>query len=160
MELIEIKDMVDDFYGIDISGKSQNKIHADARKLFVFMARRKPYNNRKRKYTYQDIGNMINRNHDTCIYHYEVALQWFEAGDHAFRRDLFVVFDIKEKKPKEVLRLDRIRLAYDDLLMSIPEGMHDEIMQTIKLKIKASKWKSKDKCLVVTSSDGLSENVW
>jgi hypothetical protein len=54
---------------------------------------------------------------------------------------LFAVFDIVEKGNKEAKRLDRLRVAYDDLLLSIPDGMHDEIMETINLKIKARKWK-------------------
>ena len=142
MELEEIKFKVDAYYGVDISAKSRDKTHSDARKLFVFMARKREFNGSKRKYIYQEIGNLINRNHDTIIYHYEVANQWFEAGDHEFKRDLFAVFDIVESGNKEAKRLDRLRVAYDDILLSIPEGMHDEIMETINLKIKARNWKS------------------
>lgn len=160
MELQEMRDKVNDYYGIDMSDKSRNKVHADARKLYIFMARRKRYNGKKHRYTYQDIGNQINKNHDTCLYHHNVSKQWFKSGDHAFRRDLFVVFDVKEKPPKETLRLDRVRLAYDDLLMSIPDGMHDEIMETIKLKISATKWKNNDECLVITSTNDISHKAF
>lgn len=160
MELEEMKFKVDAYYGVDTADKKRDKLHSDARKLFIFMARRMDFNGSKRKYIYQEIGNLINRNHDTCIYNYEVALQWFEAGDHEFKRDLFAVFGVVEKGNKEAKRLDRLRLAYDSLLLSIPDGMHDEIMETITLKINARKWKSKNEYLVVTSTDGISENVW
>lgn len=142
MELEEIKFKVDTYYSVDIACRNRDKIHSNARKLFLFMARRMDFNGSKRKYIYQEIGNLINRNHDTCIYHYEVANQWFEAGDHEFKRDLLAVFDIVEEGNKETKRLDRLRLAYDDLLLSIPDGMHDEIMETINLKIKAKSWNS------------------
>ena len=142
MELIEIKNKVENYYAIDMSDRNNGKRHSDARKLYVFMARNLKYNGRKDKIVYQDIGDLIGRKHETCIYHNKVANQWFDAGDHEFRRDLFAVFGVMEKDDKEILRLDRLRLVYDDLLLSIPEGMHDEIMETIHLKIESRKWKS------------------
>lgn len=159
MDLEEMKFKVDTYYGVDTASKSRVSPHTDARKLLIFMARSANLNGGKGKYVYQEIGNLINRNHDTCIYHYKVAKQWFDAGDHEFNRDLFAVFGVSNKS-KEARRLDRLRLAYDSLLLSIPEGMHDEIMETITLKINARKWKSKNEYEVITSTDSISESIW
>tara|TARA_R110000822_G_scaffold310489_2_gene443459 strand:+ start:357 stop:839 length:483 start_codon:yes stop_codon:yes gene_type:complete len=160
MELYEIKNKVEEYYGLDISCKNRGKEYSDARRLFVFMARSMQFNGSSKKFIYQDIGDMINRGHDSCLYHYRIALQWFKSRDKEFNRDLFLIFGIESFEDRESLRLDRLRIAFDDILLSIPDGMHEEIMQTIKLKVKSTQWKHEDKCLVISGSDGISGSVF
>ena len=71
-----------------------------------------------------------------------------------------MIFGIESFEDRESLRLDRLRIAFDDILLSIPDGMHEEIMQTIKLKVKSTQWKHEDKCLVISGSDGISGSVF
>jgi hypothetical protein len=141
MDIIEIRNKINAYYGIDMTDGNQSKPNSNAKKVFVFICRSRKYNGTGSKIVYRVIGSVLNIKHETCIYHNKIALQWFSAGDTAFRRDLFLIFGIKEKKPKEIIRLGKIREVYDDLLLSVPDGMHEEIIKTIKLKVQASKWK-------------------
>lgn len=63
MKLSELKYVLDELYGFDISARSRKREYVYARKVFITLARDYGYN-------WIDMHHVIDQKHDECIYHY------------------------------------------------------------------------------------------
>jgi len=80
-DLIQIKAVVEDAYSIDISCATIQRDYADARKVYSYIARRCT------RYTYSQIGKIINRTHASILSANNRANELMET-DENFRNSI------------------------------------------------------------------------
>ena len=146
MELTEIRDKTEDYYGVDMSLKSRAKLFSNARKMYCYMAR-------LNKHKLQIIGDLINRPHDVVIYHNKIAKSWVKSRDTQFLKDINEVFNIEAGGTSKERRLKKLHYRYDKVLLNIPNELHNDIIEMIELRVKASKWKQKDTLKLYVAKD-------
>jgi|TARA_B110000090_G_C13287525_1_gene410618 hypothetical protein len=81
-DLIQIRAVVEDAYSIkDLSYATRQRDYADARKVYSYIARRCT------RYTYSQIGKIINRTHASILYANNQANELMET-DENFRKSI------------------------------------------------------------------------
>lgn len=138
LNLEEIKEKIENHFNLDIAAKSRDEDHSNARRIFCYVAR-------KNNYKFKEIGDSIGRAHEVALYHAKRVAQWIEYNDIKIKKDIKDIFDSDEGKLPKTKKLNLIHQHYDDLLMSIPAGMHQDVINMIKLKIESSSWQYEDK---------------
>ena len=81
MELIEIRQRVEDYYGVDVSVKCREKQFSNARKMYSYVAR-------LNKHKFIPIGELIGMPHDVILYHDKIAKSWIKSNDIQFAKEL------------------------------------------------------------------------
>jgi hypothetical protein len=137
MELVEIRNNVEDYYGVDISVKNRRKEYSNARKMYSYVSR-------LNKHKFVPIGELIGQPHDVILYHDKVARSWIKSKDPQFLRELKDVFELKVKGDPEEIKLEKLHSKFDKTLMTIPLNLQDDILEMIETRVKASEWKHKD----------------
>lgn len=144
MNISEVKSKIEDHFEVSIDKKNRDEKHSNARRIFCYVAR-------KNGYTYQAIGDAMSRPHDVALYHVRKVTEWIKHNDLAIRKDIRDIFHVYEGKLPKEKKLSLIHSQYDDLLMSVPAGMHSDILEMIRLKIGSADWKYQDNTKVFTA---------
>lgn len=137
MELIEIKNKIEDYYGVDMSVKNRAKQFSNARKMYCYIAR-------KNKYKFQETGDLISRPHDVVLYHNKIAKSWVANRDIQFLKELKEVFEIEVGGTLKERQLKKLHSKFDDVLLTIPKNLQDDVIEMIEARVKATEWKQKD----------------
>ena len=146
MELIEIRKNVEDYYGVDISVKCREKHYSNARKMYSYVAR-------LNKHKFIPIGDLIGMPHDVILYHNKIAKSWIKSNDIQFAKELKEAFDINAIGTPRERKLRKLYSKFDDVLLTIPKNLQDDIIEMIEVRVKATKWKHKDTLKLYVGED-------
>ena len=146
MELIEIRQRVEDYYGVDVSVKCREKQFSNARKMYSYVAR-------LNKHKFIPIGELIGMPHDVILYHDKVAKSWIKSNDKQFIKELKEAFEIKVIGSPLEIKLNKLHSKFDDVLLTIPKNLQDDIIEMIEARVKATEWKQKDTLKLYVGED-------
>ena len=146
MELIEIRQRVEDYYGVDVSIKCREKQFSNARKMYSYVAR-------LNKHKFIPIGELIGMPHDVILYHDKVAKSWIKSNDKQFIKELKEAFEIKVIGSPLEIKLNKLHSKFDDVLLTIPKNLQDDIIEMIEARVKATEWKQKDTLKLYVGED-------
>ena len=146
MELIEIRQRVEDYYGVDVSVKCREKQFSNARKMYSYVSR-------LNKHKFIPIGELIGMPHDVILYHDKVAKSWIKSNDKQFIKELKEAFEIKVIGSPLEIKLNKLHSKFDDVLLTIPKNLQDDIIEMIEARVKATEWKQKDTLKLYVGED-------
>ena len=146
MELIEIRQRVEDYYGVDVSIKCREKQFSNARKMYSYVAR-------LNKHKFIPIGELIGMPHDVILYHDKVAKSWIKSNDKQFIKELKEAFEIKVIGSPLEIKLNKLHSKFDDVLLTVPKNLQDDIIEMIEARVKATEWKQKDTLKLYVAKD-------
>ena len=146
MELIEIRQRVEDYYGVDVSVKCREKQFSNARKMYSYVSR-------LNKHKFIPIGELIGMPHDVILYHDKIAKSWIKSNDIQFAKELKEAFDINAIGTPRERKLNKLHSKFDEVLLTIPKDLHNDIIEMIELRVKASKWRQKDTLKLYVAKD-------
>ena len=146
MELIEIRQRVEDYYGVDVSVKCREKQFSNARKMYSYVSR-------LNKHKFIPIGELIGMPHDVILYHDKIAKSWIKSNDIQFAKELKEAFDINAIGTPRERKLKKLHSKFDDVLLTIPKNLQDDIVEMINTRVKASKWKGDDNLKLYVAKD-------
>ena len=146
MELIEIRQRVEDYYGVDVSIKCREKQFSNARKMYSYVAR-------LNKHKFIPIGELIGMPHDVILYHDKVAKSWIKSNDKQFIKELKEAFEIKVIGSPLEIKLNKLHSKFDDVLLTVPKNLQDDIIEMIEARVKATEWKQKDTLKLYVGED-------
>ena len=146
MELIEIRQRVEDYYGVDVSVKCREKHYSNARKMYSYVAR-------LNKHKFIPIGELIGMPHDVILYHDKIAKSWIKSNDIQFAKELKEAFDINAIGTPRERKLRKLHSKFDEVLLTIPKNLQDDIIEMIEARVKATEWKQKDTLKLYVGED-------
>lgn len=146
MELIEIRQRVEDYYGVDVSVKCREKQFSNARKMYSYVSR-------LNKHKFIPIGELIGMPHDVILYHDKVAKSWIKSNDIQFAKELKEAFGINAIGTPRERKLKKLHSKFDDVLLTIPKNLQDDIIEMIEARVKATEWKQKNTLKLYVGKD-------
>ena len=128
----ELKEIINEVFLVDIDIKSSKRAVVDARKVYSKILRDSGY-------SYELIGETINKNHATII-HYVKNIEYLLSYDQILRdkyvacKNIFTVNSVKEQKKKDVdIYVTVVRLANElQEAVVIKEKLLDEFFNYIQ----------------------------
>lgn len=123
IDLYRLRELVEGFYGFDISnmGRSQDLVYA--KKVFSKLAR-------DRNHTYQAIGDSIRHNHATIVHHYNTFDVVLEHDMDVYNKCISV-YDMLPNLTDEALSIKIFANAPDDIIKAKYEVLVSELKEEI-----------------------------
>lgn len=105
MELEKIKELVEDYYGLDILLKSRKKLYVQARAVYYYLAREFTDNSLK------TIGEIVGKDHATVLY-FLSEIAYMRKFDSNFNENFYELYEIT----KDLQRVNKVELTLEQLV--------------------------------------------
>ena len=105
MELEKIKELVEDYYGLDLNIKSRKKIYVQARAIYYYIAREFTGNSLK------SIGEIVGKDHATVLY-FLSEITYMRKFDSNFNENFYELYEIA----KDLQRVNKVELTLEQLV--------------------------------------------
>jgi len=160
---------------MQITSKSKKTKEAYTRALFYKVLMQFNFmNDRQASDYFLDKGAIRNR---SSIFHALSKIDMYYTTYKDFRNIYNIYFDdklienkliedkIKAKHKGLTLRLNSNMSNYNNdslqlLINSLPDNKRDEVFEIVELRVKSWAWKSRDKCEIIESTDGISASIY
>ena len=139
----EIRDRVENHYGINISKVTRKREYIDAKRIYCYMAR-------INRHTLESIGKLIGIGHDTVLHHERTAKGWVANNDSEFNPKIDLLFNLYTYKHKDLVVFEGEDEEFKELfrdylptLKQIPPHKVKETLERLKMVIKGYEWMAK-----------------
>lgn len=105
MELEKIKELVEDYYGLDILLKSRKKLYVQARAVYYYLAREFTDNSLKK------IGEIVGKDHATVLY-FLSEINYMRKFDSNFNENFYELYEIA----KDLQHVNKVELTLEQLV--------------------------------------------
>jgi len=155
---------------MQITSKSKKTKEAYTRALFYKVLMQFNFmNDRQASDYFLDKGAVRNR---SSIFHALSKIDMYYTTYKDFRNIYNIYFDDKLIEDKLKEKQNRLSFSaysntpnYDNdalqvLINSLPDNRRDEVFEIVELRVKSWSWKSRDKCEIIESTEGISANIF
>jgi len=129
MELLEIKNKIEQFYKVDVDSKSRRKHNVRAKRIFSYVSAQH-FN-----HSVTNIGASMGLKHDSAIYHRDTAKLMIEIGYNEIISDVYSIFNIDVSRDKTREKREELLKAMD--LSRLPNDKIDEFIMRVNVIIEA-----------------------
>ena len=129
MELLEIKNKVEQFYKVDVDSKSRRKHNVRAKRIFSYVSAK------HFDHSVTNIGACMGLKHDSAIYHRDTAKLMIEIGYNEIISDIYNIFNIDVSRDKTREKREELLKAMD--LSRLPNDKVDEFIMRVNVMIEA-----------------------
>ena len=96
---------------------------------------------------------LIGMPHDVILCHDKIAKSWIKSNDIQFAKELKEAFDINAIGTPRERKLRKLHSKFDEVLLTIPKNLQDDIIEMIEARVKATEWKQKDTLKLYVGED-------